>query len=102
VKAVALTRAPENEGENQDISLEATFTLSMAGCLDMFFFRCFCLQSLVSAYCSGECYFLPSHSLTCEIFFLSKYTLQLYNFLFSALCHVPSSDPLARHNRIVP
>jgi len=29
VKAVALTRAPENKGENQDISLEATFTLSI-------------------------------------------------------------------------
>jgi len=42
VKAVALTREPENEGENQDISLEAIFTLSMAGYIDMFFFRCFC------------------------------------------------------------
>jgi len=37
VKAVALTRAPENEGENQDISLETTFTLSLAGHIDMFF-----------------------------------------------------------------
>jgi len=35
VKAVALTRAPENEGENQD-------TLSLAGHIDMFFFWCFC------------------------------------------------------------
>jgi len=26
----------------------------------------------------------------------------LYNFLFSALHHVPSNDPLARHNPIVP
>jgi len=36
LKAMALTRAPENEGENQD-------TLSLAGHIDMFFFRCFCL-----------------------------------------------------------
>jgi len=28
---VAFTRAPENEGENQDISLETTSTLSLAG-----------------------------------------------------------------------
>jgi len=28
---VALTRAPQNKGENQDISLETTVTLSMAG-----------------------------------------------------------------------
>jgi len=28
-------------------------------------FRWFRLQSLVSAYCSGECCFLPSHSLAC-------------------------------------
>ena len=34
VKAVALTRAPENEGENQDISLETT-TLSLTGRIDM-------------------------------------------------------------------
>jgi len=40
VKAVALTRAPENEGENQDISVETTFTLSLAGYIDMFFFQC--------------------------------------------------------------
>jgi len=31
VKTVALTRVPENEGENQNISLETTFTLSLAG-----------------------------------------------------------------------
>jgi len=68
VKAVALTRALENEGENQD-------TLSLAGHIVMFFFRCFCFQSLVSAYCSGECCFLLSHSLACEIFFLSKNAL---------------------------
>jgi len=37
VKAVALTRAPENEGENQDMSLETTFTLSLAGHIDIFF-----------------------------------------------------------------
>jgi len=34
---MALTRAPENEGENQGISLETTFTLSLAGHIDMFF-----------------------------------------------------------------
>jgi len=50
----------------------------------MFFFRCFCLWTLVSAYCSGECCFLPSHSLACEIFFLSKNTL-LY-ILLAADC----------------
>jgi len=42
-QAVALTRAPENEGENQDISLETTFTLSLASHVNIFFFRCFCL-----------------------------------------------------------
>jgi len=26
----------------------------------------------------------------------------MYHFLFPALHHVPSNDPLARHNRIVP
>jgi len=31
-KAVALTRALENYGENQDISLETCFTLGLAGC----------------------------------------------------------------------
>jgi len=40
---MTLTRAPENEGENQDISLETTLTLSLAGHTAMFFFRCFCL-----------------------------------------------------------
>jgi len=34
-KAVALTTTPENEGENQVISLETTFTLSLAGHIDM-------------------------------------------------------------------
>jgi len=42
-KAVALTTASENEGENQNISLETTFTLSLADHIDMFFFRCFYL-----------------------------------------------------------
>jgi len=37
----ALTRAPEKEGENQDINLETTFTPSLAGHIDMFFFRFF-------------------------------------------------------------
>ena len=36
-------RAPENEGENEDISLETTFTLSLPSHIAMFFFRCFCL-----------------------------------------------------------
>jgi len=40
-KAMALTRAPETEGENQDISQETTFTLSLAGHIDMFFFPVF-------------------------------------------------------------
>jgi len=40
-KVVALARAPENEGENQDISLETTFTLRLAGHIDMLFFWCF-------------------------------------------------------------
>jgi len=31
VKTVALTRAPENVGENHDISFEAPFTLRLAG-----------------------------------------------------------------------
>jgi len=65
VKAVALPRAPESVGENHNISFEATFTLSLAGHIDMFLFL-----SLVSAYCSGECCSLPSHSLACcEIVF---------------------------------
>ena len=43
LKALTLTRASENEGENQDISLETTFTLSLKGHIDIFFFRCFYL-----------------------------------------------------------
>jgi len=43
VKTAALTRAPENEGETHDISFEAPFTLTLAGHIDMLFFRCFCL-----------------------------------------------------------
>jgi len=38
-----LTRAPENAGGNHDIPFEALFTLSVAGHIDMLFFRCFCL-----------------------------------------------------------
>jgi len=38
---VVLTRAPENEVGNQDISLETTFTLSLAGHSDMLLFRFF-------------------------------------------------------------
>jgi len=40
---VALTRPSENLGETHDISFEAPFTLSLAGHIDMLFFRCFCL-----------------------------------------------------------
>jgi len=43
VKVVVLTRAPKDEGGNHDISFEALFTLSVAGHIDMLFFRCFCL-----------------------------------------------------------
>jgi len=43
MKAVALTSAPENEGENQDISLETTSTLSLAGHINIFSFWCFFL-----------------------------------------------------------
>ena len=53
-------------------SFEAHFTLRLAVRIDMLFFRRFCLQSLVFAYCLGECCFLPNHSLASEIFFLSK------------------------------
>ena len=42
VKTVALTRAPENVGENHDISFEAPLTLRLAGHIGMVFFRCFC------------------------------------------------------------
>jgi len=65
IKTVALTRALENAGENHATRFKAPFTLSLAGHIDMLFIWCFCLQSLVSAYCSGECCFLPSHSLAC-------------------------------------
>jgi len=41
VKAVALTRAPENVGRNNDVSFEAPFTLRLAGHIDMLFFWCF-------------------------------------------------------------
>jgi len=37
VKTVALTRAPENVGENHDISFETPFTFSLAGHIDMLF-----------------------------------------------------------------
>jgi len=41
VKAVALSRTPENVGENHDISSEAAFTTRVAGHIDMSFFRFF-------------------------------------------------------------
>jgi len=37
------SRTPEIGGENHDISYEAPFTLSLAGYIDMLFFRCFYL-----------------------------------------------------------
>jgi len=37
VKTVALTRAPENVGENHDISFKAPFKLRLAGHIDMLF-----------------------------------------------------------------
>jgi len=40
---VVLIRAPENVGENHDISFEAPFALRLVGHIDMLFFRCFCL-----------------------------------------------------------
>jgi len=43
VKTVGLARAPENVGENHDISFEAPFTLSLASHIDMLFFWYFCL-----------------------------------------------------------
>ena len=43
VKTVGLTRAPENVGENHDVSFEAPFTLRLAGDIGMLFFRCLCL-----------------------------------------------------------
>jgi len=45
LKAVALTRAPENVGGNHNICFDAPFTLSLAGHTDMLFFRCFCCIS---------------------------------------------------------
>ena len=41
----------------------STFRIRPGWPFDILFFRCVCLQSLVSAYCSDECCFLPSHSL---------------------------------------
>ena len=40
VETVALTRAHQNVGETHDIRFEASFTLSLAGHIDMLFFRC--------------------------------------------------------------
>ena len=43
VQTGALTRQHENVAETHDISFEASFTLRLAGHIDMLFFRCFCL-----------------------------------------------------------
>jgi len=40
---MGLTRAPEDVGENHDISFEAPFTLSLSSHIGMLFFRRFCL-----------------------------------------------------------
>jgi len=63
VKTVALTGAPKNVGKNNDICFEAPFKQPDWLYLHVIFFSCFYLQSLVCAYCSGECCFLPSHAL---------------------------------------
>jgi len=47
---VELTRAPGNEGEGQDISLEATFTHSLAGHIDVFV-RCPVFLFVISGFC---------------------------------------------------
>jgi len=44
---VVLTRAPENVGGNHDISFEALFTLSVAGHIDMLFFRLFVISGFL-------------------------------------------------------
>ena len=49
VKTVALTSAPENVGENHDISFEAPFTLRLPGHIDMSFFRYFLF--VISGFC---------------------------------------------------
>jgi len=62
--------------ENQDISSETTFTLSLADHIDIFFLQGFCLSYLVSIYCLGDV-------VTCQVtlwpvkcfFFSEKYTL---------------------------
>ena len=38
---MALTKAPETEGENQDISVETTFTVNVTDRIDMLFFPVF-------------------------------------------------------------
>ena len=40
VKTVALTRAPENVGENHDENFEAPFILRLASHIDMLLFWC--------------------------------------------------------------
>jgi len=39
---VALTRTPENAGENHNISFEAPFTLTLVSHIDMLFFQYIC------------------------------------------------------------
>jgi len=50
VEAVALSRAPENVGENHDISFQEPFTLSLAGYIAMLLFPVFLFVSLVTVY----------------------------------------------------
>jgi len=45
---VALTRAPENVGENHDISFEAPFTLRLAGHIHVIFLA---FSFVISGFC---------------------------------------------------
>ena len=83
-----MSQAGYGPGENHDVSFEASSTLRLAGHIDMLFFRCFCLQSLVSACCSGECCFFCRVTLQyVEMFFLIRVqcSVYLYHKLFSQL-----------------
>ena len=86
---MALTRASENVGGNHAISFEAPFSLRLAGHIDCYFSGVFVCNLLVSAYYSGECSFLPSHSLACgNIFCLVRIHCIVYiiNSLLAANC----------------
>jgi len=89
-KALALTRASENQGENQDISLETTFTLSLAGHTDISF-------SDVLFVISGFSFNFRVNVVSCRVtlqlvkyFFLvkihSSYSIYIKNSLLAANC----------------